>query len=228
MPGTLNRRALCRAVLAERGDMLVVAGLGAPAWDITAVGDCAQNLPLWGGMGGAAMIGLGLALAQPSRRVLVITGDGEMLMGLGSLATVAVQQPPNLAILVQDNERYGETGMQETHTAHGVDLVAIARGAGFQQTMLVTEDADVRALCRAVARAGPAVRGGEGERGCGADRPAAARRRVPAGAHARSGAWTGRAPSDVEHWVRQQAWDATIVMPNRWAAHSGINLAPCG
>ncbi len=154
MPGTLNRRALCRAVLAERGDMLVVAGLGAPAWDITAVGDCAQNLPLWGGMGGAVMIGLGLALAQPSRRVLVITGDGEMLMGLGSLATVAVQQPPNLAILVQDNERYGETGMQETHTAHGVDLVAIARGAGFQQTMLVTEDADVRALCRAVAAPG--------------------------------------------------------------------------
>ncbi len=130
--------------------MLVVAGLGAPAWDITAVGDCAQNLPLWGGMGGAAMIGLGLALAQPARRVLVITGDGEMLMGLGSLATIAVQQPPNLAILVQDNEHYGETGMQETHTAHGVDLVAIARGAGFNRTMLVTEAGQSAALREAV------------------------------------------------------------------------------
>ena len=104
----MDRRELCRAVLAERGDMLVVAGLGAPAWDITAVGDCAENLPLWGGMGGAAMLGLGLALAQPSRTVLVITGDGEMLMGLGSLATVAVKAPPNLSILVQDNEHYGE------------------------------------------------------------------------------------------------------------------------
>lgn len=131
MPGTLDRRELVRAVLEERGGAVVVAGLGAPAWDITAAGDGPLNLPLWGGMGGAAMLGLGIALAQPGRTVLVVTGDGEMLMGLGSLATIAVQRPPNLAILVQDNERYGETGMQETHTAHGVDLLAIARGAGF-------------------------------------------------------------------------------------------------
>ncbi len=108
--------------------------------------DCALNLPLWGGMGGAAMLGLGLALAQPGRPVLVITGDGEMLMGLGSLATIAVQRPPNLAILVQDNERYGETGMQETHTAHGVDLLAIARGAGIPQTLEVTVLEQVPAL----------------------------------------------------------------------------------
>ena len=148
--GRLDRRELCRAVLAERGDMLVIAGLGAPAWDITAVGDCAENLPLWGGMGGAVMIGLGLALAQPTRKVLVITGDGEMLMGLGSLATVAVKSPPNLAILVQDNEHYGETGMQETHTGHGVDLVAIAKGAGFKRTMLVTEAAQVAGLRAAI------------------------------------------------------------------------------
>ena len=146
----LDRRELCRAVLAGRGDMLVVAGLGAPAWDITAAGDCPENLPLWGGMGGAAMIGLGLALAQPRRRVLVITGDGEMLMGLGALTTIAVQRPPNLAILVEDNEHYGETGMQETATRHGVDLVAIARGAGFAQTMLVTGAEQVPALCAAV------------------------------------------------------------------------------
>ncbi len=146
----LDRRALCRAVLADRGDMLVVAGLGAPAWDITAVGDCPENLPLWGGMGGAAMIGLGLALAQPQRKVLVITGDGEMLMGLGSLATIAVKRPPNFSILVQDNEHYGETGMQETHTKHGVDLVAIARGAGFPRTMLVTSEAQIPELRTAI------------------------------------------------------------------------------
>ncbi len=152
--GKLDRRALCRAVLADRGDMLVVAGLGAPAWDITAVGDCAENLPLWGGMGGAAMIGLGLALAQPTRKVLVITGDGEMLMGLGSLATIAVKAPPNLAILVQDNEHYGETGMQETHTGHGVDLVAMASGAGFKRTMLVTAESQVAGLRTAIHEAG--------------------------------------------------------------------------
>lgn len=148
--GRLDRRALCRAVLADRGDMLVIAGLGAPAWDITAAGDCAENLPLWGGMGGAAMIGLGLALAQPRRKVLVITGDGEMLMGLGSLATIAVKQPPNLAILVEDNEHYAETGMQETHTAHGVDLVAIAEGAGFKRTMRVSAEDQVPALRHAI------------------------------------------------------------------------------
>jgi len=136
--GRLDRRDLCRAVLADRGGLLVIAGLGAPAWDISAVDDCPENLPLWGGMGGAAMLGLGLALAQPTRRVLVVTGDGEMLMGLGALATIAVKQPSNLAILVLDNEHYGETGMQETHTKHGVDLVAIARGAGFEQALLVT------------------------------------------------------------------------------------------
>ena len=148
--GKLDRRELCRAVLQDRGDMLVIAGLGAPAWDITAVGDRAENLPLWGGMGGAAMIGLGLALAQPKRKVLVITGDGEMLMGLGSLATIAVKRPANLSILVQDNEHYGETGMQETHTGHGVDLVAIARGAGFADTMLVTKADEVPALHAAI------------------------------------------------------------------------------
>jgi thiamine pyrophosphate-dependent acetolactate synthase large subunit-like protein len=148
--GRLDRRALCAAVLRERSGMLVVAGLGAPAWDITAVGDCPENLPLWGGMGGAAMIGLGLALAQPGRKVLVITGDGEMLMGLGSLATIAVQAPPNLAILVLDNERYGETGMQETHTAYGVDLVAMGEGAGFRRTMRVTKAEEAEVLRAAI------------------------------------------------------------------------------
>ena len=126
----LHRRAVVKELLAQRGNALVVAGLGAAAWDVTAAGDTPLNFPLWGGMGGAVPLGLGLALAQPSRRVLVITGDGEMLMGLGSLATVATQRPSNLAIVVLDNERYGETGMQLTHTAGSADLGAIAAGCG--------------------------------------------------------------------------------------------------
>ena len=148
--GKLDRRELTRALLADRGEMLVIAGLGAPAWDITAIGDCAENLPLWGGMGGAAMIGLGLALAQPKRKVLVITGDGEMLMGIGALATIAVQKPANLSIVVQDNEHYGETGMQETATRHGVDLVMMAKGAGITHTMFVTKTDEVPALHKAI------------------------------------------------------------------------------
>ena len=127
----LRRREVAKALLAERGDLLVIAGLGSTAWDVTAAGDHPLNFPLWGAMGGAAMIGLGLALARPERRVMVITGDGELLMALGSLATIAVQRPPNLALVVLDNERYGETGMQATHTAHGVDLAGIAAAAGF-------------------------------------------------------------------------------------------------
>ncbi|MGH8660376.1 MAG: thiamine pyrophosphate-dependent enzyme [Burkholderiales bacterium] len=128
----LDRRRVAAEILNHRGDALVVAGLGAPTWDTAAAGDHALNFYTWGGMGGAAMIGLGLALAQPKRRVLVITGDGELLMGLGSLATIAVQQPRNLAIIVIDNERYGETGMQDTHTRFGVDLAGMAKAAGFR------------------------------------------------------------------------------------------------
>jgi thiamine pyrophosphate-dependent acetolactate synthase large subunit-like protein len=145
---TLDRRAVVRALLEERGELLVVAGLGAPAWDITAAGDCARNLPLWGGMGGAAMIGLGLALAQPGKRVLVITGDGEMLMGIGALATIGVQKPANLAVVVLDNEHYGETGGQETATRHGVDLAAMARGAGIGDARVVREAAGLPGLRR--------------------------------------------------------------------------------
>ena len=129
---SLHRRDVVRALLEDRKDLLVVAGLGSTAWDITAAGDAPLSFPLWGAMGQAAMMGLGLALAQPARRVLVVTGDGEMLMGLGSLATIGVQQPQNLSLVVIDNERFGETGMQATHTAHGVDLEGVARGCRFK------------------------------------------------------------------------------------------------
>lgn len=133
----LHRREVVAALLADRGDLLVVAGLGASAWDCAAAGDHPLTFSFWGGMGLAAVTGLGLALARPARRVLVVTGDGEMLMGLGSLATVAVQAPANLSIVVLDNERYGETGMQPTHTAHGVDLAGVARACGFAQAATV-------------------------------------------------------------------------------------------
>jgi len=151
----LRRRRVVESLLADRGDLLVVAGLGAPCWDVTAAGDHALTFPLWGAMGSAALIGLGLALAQPARRVLVITGDGEMLMGLGGLATIAVQAPENLAIAVLDNERYGETGMQATHTAFGVDLAAVAAAAGFPVTGTAGDDAGLGAAV-------PKIRGAKG------------------------------------------------------------------
>ena len=141
----LRRRHVAKALLADRGGLLVVAGLGSCAWDITAAGDDPLNFPLWGAMGGAAAIGLGLALAQPDRRVLVITGDGEMLMGLGTLATIAMQAPKNLAVVVLDNERYGETGMQPTHTAHGADLAGAAEAVGFPVTGTVPGQAELTA-----------------------------------------------------------------------------------
>ena len=156
MKTNLHRRDVVKALLADRGDLLVVGGLGSTAWDITAAGDHDLSFPLWGAMGSAAMIGLGLALAKPRRRVLVVTGDGEMLMGLGSLATIGVQKPANLSVIVIDNERYGETGMQETHTASGVDLTLVARGVGFRQARLVTDRKGVEGLHRMVhGEAGP-------------------------------------------------------------------------
>ena len=141
----LRRREVVTALLADRGDMLVVAGLGAPVWDCTVAGDHPLTFPLWGAMGGAAAIGLGLAMAQPDRRVLVITGDGEILMGLGSLATIGAQRPNNLAVVVCDNERYGETGMQLTHTAGGLDLPAMALAAGFVSGESIRSDNEFKA-----------------------------------------------------------------------------------
>jgi thiamine pyrophosphate-dependent acetolactate synthase large subunit-like protein len=150
MSAALRRRQVVKSLLARRGSLLAVAGLGSTAWDITAAGDTPLNFPLWGGMGNAAMLGLGLALAQPRRRVLVITGDGEMLMGLGSLATIGVQRPRNLSVVVIDNERYGETGMQATHTAHGVDLAGVALACGFNAAMRVRSTKELAALRAAI------------------------------------------------------------------------------
>jgi thiamine pyrophosphate-dependent acetolactate synthase large subunit-like protein len=143
----LERRAAMATLVAARGDdLLVVPGLGSTTWDLAAAGDDARNFYLWGAMGGAAMIGLGLALAQPKRRVAVITGDGDMLMGLGSLATIGVQRPPNLAVIVFDNAVYGETGAQPSHTQSGVDLVAVARACGIRECFDVRDQAGLAGL----------------------------------------------------------------------------------
>ena len=136
----LDRRDVVAQILKQRGEALLITGLGSPCWDAAAAGDRDTNFYVWGGMGGAAMIGLGLAIAQQARRVLVITGDGEMLMGLGALATIAVQRPKNLSVIVLDNERYGETGMQPTHTHFGVNLAGMAASAGFPLTATINSN----------------------------------------------------------------------------------------
>lgn len=145
--GGLDRRRLVAAVLDHApADLLVITGLGSPTYDVAACGDGARNFHLWGAMGMAMPVGLGLALARPDRRVLVVTGDGEMLMGLGSLATVAVKHPDNLAVLVLDNEAYGETGGQASHTAHGVNLCAVALGCGFADARMITREDELEDL----------------------------------------------------------------------------------
>lgn len=136
----LERRAAVRALLIDRKDLLVVTGLGSPTYDVFAAGDHDANFYLWGAMGGAALVGLGLAHAQPRRPVAVFTGDGEQLMGLGGLATIAASAPGNLAIVVLDNGHYGETGGQVSHTGLGIDLCAVAKAAGFPRTVDVAAE----------------------------------------------------------------------------------------
>ena len=142
----LDRRQVVARLLAERKDAIAIGGLGASTYDIAAAGDHDRNFYLWGAMGGAVMIGLGVALAQPKLPVVVITGDGEMLMGMGSLATVGLQKPGNLTIVVLDNEAYGETGGQASHTAAGVDLVGVAKACGIATVSSMTTMAEVEAF----------------------------------------------------------------------------------
>jgi thiamine pyrophosphate-dependent acetolactate synthase large subunit-like protein len=146
----LDRREVVKALLADRQDAIVIGGLGASTNDITAAGDHARNFYLWGGMGGAAMMGLGLALAQPKLPVVVITGDGEMLMGMGSLATIGLQKPANLSIIVLDNECYGETGGQTSHTASAADLVGVAKACGITESRAISTMAEVETFAKAM------------------------------------------------------------------------------
>ncbi len=135
----LNRRDVVKSLMSACPSTLVIAGLGSSAYDLFAAGDRDLNFYLWGAMGGAASMGLGLALAQPNKSVLVITGDGEQLMGLGSLATIGAQKPKNLSIVVLDNGHYGETGMQPSHTSLGTHLTSVAAACGLAWTMDISE-----------------------------------------------------------------------------------------
>ena len=151
----LDRREAIRVLLVERGETLVVTGLGSTTYDAASVADDERNFYLWGAMGGAAMVGLGLAIARPDRPVLVVTGDGDTLMGLGALATIGVQAPPNLAIAVFDNGRYAETGMQPSHTDSAVDLVGVARSCGIAAAENITDETTLADFARrAQAKAG--------------------------------------------------------------------------
>ena len=145
---TIDRREAVEHLLKNRGDMLVVCGLGSSTYDVFAAGDHHANFYLWGAMGGAIMIGLGLAIAEPNRQVMVITGDGEALMGLGSFASVAAQKPNNLSIVILDNEHFGETGMQKSHTSHGVDLAEVATGCGFNSSQTIYDYDALNAFAR--------------------------------------------------------------------------------
>ena len=142
----LNRRLVISELLKERENSLIINGLGGTCWDVASLGDNDLNFYVWGGMGNACMIGLGLALSQPDKKVIVITGDGEMLMGIGSLATIALKQPKNLSIVVFDNELYGETGNQKTHTAYCTNLSKIAIGSGIINSSIILTQEDLFSL----------------------------------------------------------------------------------
>jgi thiamine pyrophosphate-dependent acetolactate synthase large subunit-like protein len=146
----LQRRDAVSTLLSKREDVLVVTGLGSASYDVHAAGDRDDNYYLWGAMGGAALVGLGLAQAQPKKRVLVITGDGEQLMAFGSLATISVAKPRNLVIAVIDNGHFGETGMQMSHTGHGIEFERIAKACGFVDCATLTRIDEVEKLSRAV------------------------------------------------------------------------------
>ncbi len=148
--GTLDRRAVVAELLRDRGDLLVVTGLGSPSYDVAAAGDHDLNYYLWAAMGSAAMVGLGLATAQPDRPVLVLTGDGEQLMGFGALATTALRKPRNLSIVVLDNGHFGETGMQLSHAGQGIELARVAEACGFPRVASVTAMAEVEPLRRRI------------------------------------------------------------------------------
>lgn len=156
--GTIDRRQFVKELIAACPDALIISGLGSPSYDVFAAGDRPENFYLWGAMGGAAMMALGLAIAQPHKSILVITGDGEQLMGLGSLATIGAQQPKNLTLVILDNGHYAETGMQMSHTSLGTDLVAIAKACSLAWAITVQDLSVVQLIAQHVnAKNGPGL-----------------------------------------------------------------------
>lgn len=148
----MTRIEATRLIVDLAGDAPIIASLGHPAYDLFAAGDRPQNFYTWGSMGLASSVGLGLALARPDARVIVLDGDGSLLMNLGSLATIGLLRPANLVVVVMDNQEYATTGGQPTPTAHGADLEAAARAMGIAATATVRTEAE---LCE-VARPGGA------------------------------------------------------------------------
>lgn len=145
-----DRREFVSRLIAATPDALIVTGLGSASYDVFAAGDRDRNYYLWGAMGGACSLGLGLALARPEEPVVVVTGDGEQLMGIGSLGTIAAKQPRNLTILVLDNGHFGETGMQRSHSSLGADLVALAKGFGIADACAVSGMDDCEQVARRI------------------------------------------------------------------------------
>lgn len=147
----LDRREAVPQLIGDPGEFLIVSGLAGTSKDMAALtGDASNLFTMAGTMGAAVSVGLGLALARPDRRVLVVTGDGELLMNIGALATVAVMAPSNLAVVCVDNGHYGETGGQKSHTSLGVDLESIAAGAGFSATRTVSVEAEIAPASRLI------------------------------------------------------------------------------
>ena len=144
---TMDRRVAVKKLLDARHGALVVTGLGSPSYDVQAAGDRDDNYYLWGAMGGAALVGLGIAQAQPDRRVMVITGDGEQLMAFGALATIAVARPTNLDVIVLDNQHFGETGMQSSHTGRGIAFDKVAGACGFAEARELRTLEEVDDIC---------------------------------------------------------------------------------
>jgi thiamine pyrophosphate-dependent acetolactate synthase large subunit-like protein len=156
MTKALERRDVVTALLADIGDELIVCGLGSPVSDVMAVGDRPLNFYLLGAMGLATSVGLGLALAQPDRNVIVLTGDAELMMNAGALATIGVRKPKNLSVIVLDNERFGETGEQVSHTSAGIDIAGIAKASGFARTETLRDMAQIDDAKRSItASTGP-------------------------------------------------------------------------
>ena len=155
---SIERRNFVSRLVKALPDALIVTGLGSPSYDVFASGDRNKTFYLWGAMGGAISMGLGIALAQKDKEVVVITGDGESLMGIGSLATVGGKQPKNLTIVILDNGHFGETGMQRSHTSLGTSLVKVAQGCGIANAFEVTDVSQVDdVVVRVKARSGPAL-----------------------------------------------------------------------
>ena len=154
----MNHLEAIRCLTDVVGNAPVIASLGHPAYDLSAAADRPANFCLWGSMGSASSIGLGLALARPDLRVFVLAGDGSLLMHLGALATIGWNRPANLVIIVCDNAQYGTTGGQESATAHGTDLEAAARAMSIERTATVNTEQELSAaLARAREEAGPWV-----------------------------------------------------------------------